>query len=390
MNTDFQQSLGKEHSQSPGKERGATPECQRIGITRGYAVMKYGAFTDTNAYRLVVGGFSQLPQYPFPSGQPTWPKADYYKLRITFVVVAPPTSPFPDLGFVLASWKYPPDHVSVALFDAPAEPIMPVTSVCYYDDGLEFLTEEATVPTVIFPPGYPGGYVLYARPRAGQSFYVPSTPGTYVFNYKIRARPFCHIFFKAFANPGGAQTASTFPSDHTVTLELFRVFRMLVRYITNTLTARVGDNIQFTDVTVTDNAKTAWLWNFGDGGTSAVANPLRSYATAGSYAVNLSITDSSEETYAAVAPNILTVSIRPRAAFTFTTALLTVATRTIAFTNTSQGGATYLWNFGDGTTSTSASPANHLYNRSLGNVTVTLTVTAAGATDVFSTNISVA
>ncbi|MEN9448791.1 MAG: hypothetical protein RJA25_2081 [Bacteroidota bacterium] len=46
----------------------------------------------------------------------------------------------------------------------------------------------------------------------------------------------------------------------------------------------------------------------------------------------------------------------------------------ITFTNTSTGGKTYLWNFGDGTTSTAQNPPAHVYT-SGGEKKVTLTVT---------------
>lgn len=68
--------------------------------------------------------------------------------------------------------------------------------------------------------------------------------------------------------------------------------------------------------------------------------------------------DESENLYPAVA-----------AGFTHTFDNLT---RTVTFTNTSEGGATYFWNFGDSQTSTEESPV-HTYTAD-GNFTVTLTV----------------
>jgi PKD repeat protein len=57
----------------------------------------------------------------------------------------------------------------------------------------------------------------------------------------------------------------------------------------------------------------------------------------------------------------------PNASFTFTTYFLTAV-----FTNTSTGGTSYLWNFGDGNTSTEVNPT-HLYDAT-GTFDVTLTV----------------
>jgi PKD repeat protein len=50
-------------------------------------------------------------------------------------------------------------------------------------------------------------------------------------------------------------------------------------------------SVQFTDTTIwTDSAKSAWLWNFGDGGGSTEQNPLHVYQTPGIYTVSLTIT----------------------------------------------------------------------------------------------------
>jgi len=49
----------------------------------------------------------------------------------------------------------------------------------------------------------------------------------------------------------------------------------------------------FTDAsTDLDGTITAWAWNFGDGASSALQNPSRTYAGAGTYAVTLTVTDS--------------------------------------------------------------------------------------------------
>ncbi|MCG8335465.1 MAG: M28 family peptidase [Proteobacteria bacterium] len=55
---------------------------------------------------------------------------------------------------------------------------------------------------------------------------------------------------------------------------------LLEATFTDTSTAPTGENI------------TAWSWNFGDGNTSTLQNPVHTYATAGSYNVSLAVTDS--------------------------------------------------------------------------------------------------
>ncbi|WP_246075821.1 PKD domain-containing protein [Aliikangiella marina] len=51
-------------------------------------------------------------------------------------------------------------------------------------------------------------------------------------------------------------------------------------------------NVSFTDTSSdSDGEVTAWLWDFGDGASSAEANPSHTYLQAGSYTVSLQVTD---------------------------------------------------------------------------------------------------
>jgi PKD repeat protein len=52
-----------------------------------------------------------------------------------------------------------------------------------------------------------------------------------------------------------------------------------------------GLTCSFTDTSTDDTGVTAWSWNFGDGGTSTSQNPSRTYASGGTYAVMLTVTD---------------------------------------------------------------------------------------------------
>lgn len=104
----------------------------------------------------------------------------------------------------------------------------------------------------------------------------------------------------------------------------------------------------------TSSVPTFWMWDFGDGNTSATASPTHTYATAGTYTVCLIAgngcgQDTSCQTVTVTCVN--TVSN-----YTYSTTNLTTT-----FTNGSTGLPTsYLWDFGDGTTSTSQDPV-HVY-----------------------------
>ncbi|HWB62873.1 MAG TPA: PKD domain-containing protein [Chitinophagales bacterium] len=58
--------------------------------------------------------------------------------------------------------------------------------------------------------------------------------------------------------------------------------------VSDTLTTCTG-TIQFTDLST--NVPTSWLWNFGDGATSAAQNPSHTYTTNGYYTVSLTATN---------------------------------------------------------------------------------------------------
>ncbi len=123
-----------------------------------------------------------------------------------------------------------------------------------------------------------------------------------------------------------------------------------------------------------DGTVASYAWAFGDGSTSTLQNPSRTYATGGSYTVTLTVTDNQG---APSSPTSQTVTVTapnqpPVASFTFSCTELACS-----FTSTSNDPdgtvASYAWAFGDGSTSTLQNPS-HSYAAG-GGYTVTLTVT---------------
>ena len=56
----------------------------------------------------------------------------------------------------------------------------------------------------------------------------------------------------------------------------------------------VGENVTFTDESYDpDGTIVTWSWDFGDGETANVTNPVHSYSSAGNYTVRLTVTDNS-------------------------------------------------------------------------------------------------
>ncbi|MFC2141191.1 PKD domain-containing protein, partial [Acidobacteriota bacterium] len=140
-------------------------------------------------------------------------------------------------------------------------------------------------------------------------------------------------------------------------------------FTTSDLTANFTDTSTDSDGTIV-----GWDWNFGDGNTSTVQNPSHTYAAAGTYTVTLTVTDDDSATDSISKPVTVTEppNVPPVADFTFTTSDLT-ANFTDASTDSDGTIVSWLWNFGDGNTSTVQNPS-HTY-AAAGTYTVTLTVT---------------
>ncbi len=134
--------------------------------------------------------------------------------------------------------------------------------------------------------------------------------------------------------------------------------------------------VQFTDQSTINPV--AWNWNFGDGSTSAIQNPVHTYNQSGIYPVTLEVSNGFY-TETLVQPNLITVYPVPVANFRALNQTGCVPI-TIQFIDESEGAEEWLWEFGDGNTSTLQNPS-HTYNAP-GTYTVTLTVTNQfGCTD---------
>jgi len=118
---------------------------------------------------------------------------------------------------------------------------------------------------------------------------------------------------------------------------------------------------------------TSYLWDFGDGSTSTLQNPIHTYTLGGLYTVSLTCVLASGCTTTTVKPDFIDVA-SPVTDFMSPT-LAVCAPTLVNFVNQTTGAITYLWDFGDGTTSTNSDPS-HIYNIP-GTYTVTLISTSA-------------
>jgi gliding motility-associated-like protein len=115
----------------------------------------------------------------------------------------------------------------------------------------------------------------------------------------------------------------------------------------------------------------SFVWNFGDGSPSLVAGPgpvNHAFAGPGTYNVRLLLQDT---TYCNAPDSlVIPVSVAENVKAGFTTAARGCMPYQPVLTNTSVAAQTYLWNFGDGNTSTAGTPSYTYTNP--GTYTVTL------------------
>ena len=80
------------------------------------------------------------------------------------------------------------------------------------------------------------------------------------------------------------------PSVKNLTEVVNVVTALVVNFSANDTTPDTNQTVTFTDLTV---GATQWLWDFGDGTTSSLQNPTKTYKYAGSYSVTLCATNGS-------------------------------------------------------------------------------------------------
>jgi gliding motility-associated-like protein len=132
--------------------------------------------------------------------------------------------------------------------------------------------------------------------------------------------------------------------------------------------------VAFTDSSYVPNGSiSTWFWNFGDGGSSTIQNPVHTYAQTGNYAVSLTVTSNNGCMNTSTINNAVTVYPSPNAMFTASPPIQSITNPVFDFINQSTGALTYNWLFGDGTGSPAENPS-HTY-ADTGNYRVTLWVT---------------
>ena len=151
------------------------------------------------------------------------------------------------------------------------------------------------------------------------------------------------------------------------------------------VTNMVGTRVDFSTTLTNGVGPYTYEWDFGvANATSTLAAPSFTYTESGIFTVTLAVVDSKGNR--ATSQQSVSIVIAPKAFFSASVNKLTVT-----FTNGSSGGVgalSYAWNFGDGQTSTLASPS-HTYTQA-GSYSVSLVTTdTKGSTSSYSTTVTV-
>ncbi|MDO8367783.1 MAG: PKD domain-containing protein, partial [Saprospiraceae bacterium] len=139
--------------------------------------------------------------------------------------------------------------------------------------------------------------------------------------------------------------------------------------------------VQFTNTSSSNATSFDWQFPGGNPSSSTEENPSVQYFTPGVYNVTLVVTSIGGSSSSFTQPGLVTVNGAPSAGYTSS-----LNGSTVDFTNTSVGATSYIWNFGDQSSSTDENPT-HTY-ASNGVYTVTLTATNNCGSTIFEQTIS--
>ncbi len=136
-------------------------------------------------------------------------------------------------------------------------------------------------------------------------------------------------------------------------------------------------SVQFNDTST--GLVTSWLWYFGDGNSTNLRDPLYQYTAPGNYTVSLTVANSTGSNMMVKPGYILVTNTPPVAGFS-ASPLSGHIPLPVQFTDASTGVVTsYLWDFGDGNTSSDSNPL-HTY-QAPGSYNVSLMVANDGGSN---------
>ena len=155
-------------------------------------------------------------------------------------------------------------------------------------------------------------------------------------------------------------------TDSTGCLDSSAVYPMqvngpLVNFSGTTAISCGADTVHFKDLTTPSNNIKKWSWDFGDGGTSSLQNPVYIYSVQGNFVPKLTVTDNNGCIGSFDTTKPITISIIVPGFTTNDTNYCPISN--IRFNNTSTGGfnPTYTWDFKDLSPPSNVVSPSHVY-----------------------------
>ena len=141
--------------------------------------------------------------------------------------------------------------------------------------------------------------------------------------------------------------------------------------------AILGCSPMTVDFTNSTTGATQYLWLFGDGSSATAADTAHTYTNFGTTDTVYTVTLIASSPFGCADTVSLLITVAPGVVAGFVhNAQPGCAPMNVGFTNTSSGAGSYLWDFGDGTTSNAINPAHTYVNNTFFLATHTVTLTA--------------
>ncbi|MGI8581538.1 MAG: PKD domain-containing protein [Chitinophagaceae bacterium] len=145
--------------------------------------------------------------------------------------------------------------------------------------------------------------------------------------------------------------------------DTIRVYRVTADFSSTTNTLCDSGYITFKDQSISNDVITGYLWNFGDGSTSASQNPVHPYISTGNYNTSLKVTTRAGCTDTIQNPTPIKIVASPKIGIISNTGVCIPAT--ITFTGQvltpDTSSLNWNWNFGNGKISNQQNPQPQFY-----------------------------
>ncbi|MHC1731146.1 MAG: PKD-like domain-containing protein [Bacteroidales bacterium] len=212
---------------------------------------------------------------------------------------------------------------------------------------------ETTLPVVVYPtplPAYIAAPASQVFPAATVTFTNNTNPGTWtwLWNFDDGNTSADMSPVHTYGAPGDFDVSLTV-SNGVCADEIVHTVRVLPTPPIASFDS-IPSGCQPWNVIINNTSlyATTYYWDFGDGHTSNARNPIYTYVQAGTYQVTLTVTGPGGQD---TESQIVHVYPGPRAYFDVSPAKVYVNDEEVRLFNLTEGGASFIWEFGDGDTS---------------------------------------